>query len=183
MNKIQRVSHLFRLLFLAAIIIIPIAEILFWINAPLPIDIMGNTTGIILNFIPSGIKILHTLTPTEKLFGFLISMIPTVITVMILYFLIKLFGLYEKGEIFSINNVSYIKKIAYALLIGQLLNPIYEGLLSATMTIHNPHGYRYGIISFSGTNVCVILLALLIILISWIMAEGCKLREEQQLTV
>jgi len=104
----------------------------------------------------------------------------------VLYFLIKLFRQYEKGEIFLIENVRYIRNIGYTLLIGQLLNPIYDGLISADLTWGNHYvqkGMRIASVTFDNTNITVLLTSLFIILISWIMAEGYQLRAEQQLTI
>src|SRR3990167_8519691 len=85
-------------------------------------------------------------------------------------FLFQLFGLYKQAEIFSLKNVNYIKKIGYTLLIGQLLDPFYQALMTVNLTwsIHP----KILAIGFSGTNIGIILMALLVILISWIMAEG-----------
>ena len=57
--------------------------------------------------------------------------------------------------------------------------------MSAALTWGNPRGSheRMAAISFSGTNVAILLTALLIILISWIMAEGHKLAEDQKYTI
>jgi hypothetical protein len=115
--------------------------------------------------------------------GFSLSLIPAGIEMLVLYFLSKLFRLYETGEIFSINNVRYIRNVGYALLAGQVFYPVYEGLMGIILTMNNPSGHRFAKVSFTQTNVGILLVALLVILISWIMAEGCKLREEQQLTV
>jgi hypothetical protein len=101
----------------------------------------------------------------------------------ILYSLIKLFGLYSKGEIFSVNSVKHIRNIGYALLITQIVNPLYEGLMGLALTWHNPHGHRFASVTLNQTNLGIIFVALIVILVSWIMAEGCKLREEQQLTI
>jgi len=51
------------------------------------------------------------------------------------------------------------------------------------LTWRNPPGHRFASITLIQTNIGVILVALMVILISWIMLEGCKIREEQQLTV
>ena len=72
------------------------------------------------------------------------------------------------------------------LLVGQLIiNPIYEGLISMLLTWDNPahQGLRIAKIGFDQTNLGILFTALLVILISWIMAEGYQLREEQQLTI
>jgi hypothetical protein len=105
------------------------------------------------------------------------------IALFILSMLIKLFSLYAKGEIFSLNNVRYIKNIGYALLIGQIVHPIYQGLMGLVLTWHNPPGHRFASVTFDQVNLGILLVALLVILISWIMAEGCKLQEEQKLVI
>lgn len=182
MNKIQRVSKFFRILFQIAFIAIPLLQIAFWINAPASLKFLGDC--IHLDMIPP-ITILHPLSNTAKFLGFCINMIPTGIYLYILYSLIKLFRLYEKGEIFSMKIVNYFKNVGYALLIGELVNPFYQALISVLLSWNNNlHGEkRYIGIALDGTNVGLILTGLFVILISWIMAEGCKLREEQQLTI
>src|SRR5690242_10196978 len=135
MHKIQRVSLFFRVLFQITFVIMPVLLILFWINAPNPIALGAQTSGdMLINFIPKYIHVMHPLSTTEKLIGFVISLIPTSIQLLVFYFLIKLFRLYERGEIFSANNVKYLRNIGYTLLIGQLVNPIFEGLLSVALT-------------------------------------------------
>lgn len=182
MNKIQRVSKFFRILFQIAFIALPLLEITFWLNAPNSLKFLGD--AIHFDMVPQ-VPILHPLSDTTKFLGFCVNMIPASVFLYILYSLIKLFRLYEKGEIFSIQIVHYFRNVGYALLIGQLINPIYQALISVLLTWNNSlHGAkRYLTITLDGTNVGLILTGLFVILISWIMAEGCKLREEQQLTI
>lgn len=183
MNKIQRTSLFFRVLFQIIFILLPLLTIITWIYAPEPISFLGSK--IILSAFSHGYPIVQPLTVDTKLLGFLISLLPLIVNLFVLYFLIKLFRLYEQGEIFTMNNVRYIRNIGYALLIGQLINPVYQALISMAMTWNNPphQGLRIISISLDGTNIGIILMSLLIILISWIMLEGYKLKEEQQFTV
>jgi len=183
MNKIERVSLFFRVLFQLLFIALPILLMIAWSNSPDSLVLMG---GIIdMSFIPRAYShaILHVLSPEERLLGFVISAMPMVVELYILYSLIKLFKLYEKGEIFSINNVRYIRNIGYSLLATQIINPFYEGLMGVALTWHNPHGHRFATVTIDQTNIGILFASLIVILISWIMAEGCKLREEQQLTI
>ena len=184
MNKIQRVSKFFKWLFIITGIVLPVLLIIYWFHAPE--SITTEHPALIMNDIPTNIKILHPLSSTTKLLGFAISLMPLAVNLFILYFLIHLFQLYQQCEIFSLRNVRYIKKIGYTLFIGQLIvNPIYEALLSAALTLGNPRvsHERMAAISFSGTNVAILITALLIILISWIMAEGHQLAEDQKYTI
>ncbi|HSW69501.1 MAG TPA: DUF2975 domain-containing protein [Gammaproteobacteria bacterium] len=195
MNRIKNVSLFFRLVFQIILVALPILLIVSWAYAP---DELTMLAGFIkLNAIPAtyngmhsytaqGIPekaILHTLSAREKGLGFLVSTVPMMVEMFIMYSLIKLFGLYEKGEIFSIKNVKYIRNIGYALLMGQLIEPVYQFIMGLVLTLNNPPHHRYAAITLDQTNIGILLTALMVILISWIMAEGCKLREEQQLTI
>jgi len=183
MDRIKRVSLFFRAVFQILFIALPVILAIAWITSPESLVIMGGVIN--MSFIPRPYvnNILHILTPADRLLGFGISSIPMLIELYILYSLIKLFGLYSKGEIFSVNNVRHIRNIGYALLVTQVVNPLYEGLMGVALTWHNPHGHRFASVTLDQTNLGIIFVALIVILISWIMAEGCKLREEQQLTI
>lgn len=183
MDKIKRISLFFRVLFQVSFVALPIFLITAWIISSGTLVIIGG--AISLNYIPAAYSnsILHVLSGSEKLLALGLGSIPMFIQLYILYSLINLFKLYEKGEIFPINNVRYIQKIGYALLITQIIDPIYQGAMGFVLTRYNPPGHRFATITLDQTNLGIILIALLVILISWIMAEGCKLREEQQLTV
>ena len=113
MNKIQRVSTFFKWLFVITGIVLPVLLIIFWINAPESITTTHH--AFVISDIPKIIKIFYPLSSTTKLLGFAISLMPLTIDLFILYFLIRLFQLYEQCEIFSLRNVRYIKKICYTL--------------------------------------------------------------------
>lgn len=183
MNKIKRISLFFRVLFQILFVALPVFLIMAWVESSGTLVIIGGVIN--LNYIPATYShnILHTLSGTEKLLALGLSSIPMLIQLYILYSLIGLFKLYEKGEIFSINNVHAIRNIGYALLITQIVDPLYQGAMGFVLTRYNPSGHRFAAITLDQTNIGVVLIALLVILISWIMAEGCTLREEQQFTV
>lgn len=195
MEKIRRVSLYFRMIFQLIFIALPVLLIVSWIYAPESLVLLH---GIIhLDAIPanySGMHVfssqgepekalLHTLSVSEKILGCLVSAIPMIVNMFILFMLIKLFRLYEKGEIFTVNNVKYLRNIGYALLIGQLIDPAYQFVMGIVLTLHNPPHHRFASITLDQTNIGIVFTALLVILISWIMLEAYKLREEQQLTI
>ena len=183
MHKIKRVSFIFRIIFQILFIAMPISLAIGWFNAPDALVLVGG----FINFdaIPHAYatKILHTLSTSEKLTGFLVSAVPMMVYLFIVYSLIKLFRLYEQGVIFSIEIVQHIRNIGYALLADQIISPFYQFAMGIVLTIHNPPGHGFIGITLDQNNLGILLTALLVILISWIMTEGCKLNEEQQLTV
>ena len=182
MNKIKYVSIFFRVLFQILFIALPIMLIIIWTKY----NGLFIVKWFSMSYIPGAYihSISHALSNTDKLLGFCINTIPLAVELFIFYSLIKLFKLYEKGEIFSIRNVHYIRNIGYVLLIKQVIvGAIYEFLMGWALTRSNPPGQRFASVTFGHSDVGIIFAALLIVLISWIMAEGCKLYEEQQLTI
>ena len=178
MNKIQRLSMFLRVIFQIAFVVWPLVLALYWIFAP-----QHFPYNFSINFIPNGTEILHPITGADSLWGFLIGLLPTIIEMIIIYFLIKLFKLYEQGEIFTLSNVEYLKKIGICMLINQGIGFIYDALITFVLTMHNPPGHRVASFTFSNHDACNVVTAIMIIVISWVMAEGCKLKEELKYTV
>lgn len=183
MNKIKFVSRFFRSLFIAALCVLPVATAIAWYYAPTQVP------ALIPNMRYSAIPLayqqqaLPMLSDTQKLLGFFIASIPMAVTLFILITLIKLFGLYERGKIFTLQHVRYISRIGYALLLGQIANIVSEAAIGVLLTWHNSPGQRVLSVTLDQTNLEVVLIALMVVLVAWIMAEGCKLQEEQQFTI
>lgn len=177
MNKIKYVSMCFRIIFQIIFLILILAQIIGWIYAPINISLF--------NIIPPGYQIYlqHSLSVSDKIAGFAITIIPTAIKLITCYCLIQLLYLYERFEFFSEKNVRHIQHAGYSLLLFQLLNPLSEFVLGFILTANNPPGFRFARMSLTEMNIGLIFTALIIILVSWIMAEGVKLRNEHQLTV
>lgn len=183
MNRIQQVSRYFRILFQISFLITLLAQIIIWSNAPGSLTMLQSSGAqLIPNDYTSHILV-NYFSPTTRLLGFLINMIPTGFELLIIYFLIKLFKQFEQNEIFSPSNVRYIRNIGYALLFGQLVQPIYQSLIGILLTSSNPPHQHFFSITFGTDNIRIMIGAGIIILVSWIMAEAQKLREEQQLTI
>lgn len=189
MNRIKRVSYFFRIVFQLVFIGMPLLLMMAW--ATLPVSMETFSGALRMSFIPQaylasgshGTYILHALNDVERLLGCCVSTIPMSVDLFVVYSLIKLFSLYEQGEIFSIKNVKYIRYIGLGLLVGQLIHPMYEALMGVVLTWNNPPGHGFVSITLDQTNMGMILTAMMVLLVSWVMAEGCQLHEEQQLTI
>ncbi len=64
-----------------------------------------------------------------------------------------------------------------------LAQPISGCLWVMAVTLSNPVGSRYFCIYLGTPNIMALLMGLLVILISWVMIEGSKIHDEQQLTI
>jgi hypothetical protein len=179
MNKIKRVSHLFRLVFQSWLWLLPIATFFVWFISASP-----QQAGFgFFRVIPATIDIMHPITWPTRLTGFAIDSIPLAISMAMCLTLMKLFQLYENGQLFVIDNARYMKRTGILLLLGQLINPFYQAAITAAMTWQNPAGQRVMAITLDGTNIATVVIASIIILISWIMLEGYKLKEQESLTI
>jgi hypothetical protein len=123
-------------------------------------------------------------TPLTKmvwLVGSLIGFAPLFLGLLILK---KLFTNYKMGIIFSLQNAEKYKHIGGLFLIDAFLTgPLSQMLNVLAVTLSNPPGHRYITLTFGTPNIETIFCGILILCISWIMAEGYKLQEEQSLTI
>lgn len=182
MQRIVKISRIFRIIFLIVLFIVPLFKVISWIMAPYTIHIGTAAFGLSYNPIPSGLQLVM-LTPGVKVSAFLIDMLVIAPNMLVLYFLTRLFGNYQQQQIFTAENVKLIRNIGYTLLIWQVLTPIQQALLSLVLTIHNPPGLHIIQASFSSNNIAVIFIALIVIVISWVMGVGHKLQQEQEYTI
>lgn len=181
MLKIQKVSHFFRFLFFGCLIILPLIDSLIWIymksiSESYPSFWGGFHSSLSL----SSVK----WTATSQFIGWLGDILPTVLIMYGLYQFIQLFKLYEQGRLFELKHVQLFKKIGYVALVYSLIAMPISGLLSTlALTWNNPVGQRVLSLTAGTPNIQGILIAFLILLISWIMNEGYKLKKEISLTV
>jgi len=180
MNKVQFVSKWLKWIFAACIILLPVLQAAFWSY----VDHAGIREGA-PSFVPYGIALpsLVVSATKTKFLCFLISMVPTGIMMGVCILLTRLFSLYAKGIIFESANVSLIKKIAYLLLVKAAIGPIYQGAITAAWTVNNPAGQRMFQLTTQTINFTGIITVLTILVVAWVMGEGQKLQQQQQLTV
>ncbi|WP_419778385.1 DUF2975 domain-containing protein [Maridesulfovibrio sp.] len=179
MNKIKRMSIFLKYAFLVALIIIPVFEIACWVlfdGDPESYFI----SEFLMDFDP---EYLGPLTGGQKFLGLLASAPYAVLGMFCSWQLFKLFGLYSQGHIFTAENSSCYSKAAWALLIGEVIYPFTQTAVSYIATMNNPVGERLIMVSFDDANIGNIVVACVILAISWVMDEGRKLQDEAELTI
>ena len=127
--------------------------------------------------------------PTASLFWY--RMVATFFYIVLLVWywkLFRLFNLYEHGLIFSAQTIRCIKILGMLCVVGWVLGAALQVLphpLPPGASVVR-HGYRMGFFSFdfgTGMDVGLLFAGIVIVLIAWIMDEGRKIQEEQELTV
>jgi len=90
----------------------------------------------------------------------------------------RLFSLYEKAIFYSKDNVTYYKSIGLALISIGFLN--IEALIRTGITFDDPGAQIILSLLFLVAFLPGLLPGLALLLISWVMDEGCKIAEEQE---
>ncbi len=180
MHSIQKTSRLFRYFFILLFYVFIALDITYWATSG-QLFIFNNVKA--FAELPGTIPPLTALPGLFRLFGFLADLIPLAFNLIIIYFLIRLFALYEQLKIFTMQNVRYYRMIGWTLLVKQMAYPFYQMLMTLILTFNNPPGERSIGFGVSETDLTAIVTGLLLILISWIMDEGRKLKEEQDKTI
>lgn len=183
MNKIQIVSRTLHALFMIAFVVSPVILIMFWVQAPDSLQLLGSSMGARFGEIPKGVVIMQPLSVITKFLGFLVGSITTGLHMLIYFSLMQLFTLYRHNDIFSLRHIQLIKRVAYVLLISEIINPFCQAALSAIATWHNPPDHRMAVVMMSGMNFAMMITAIIILFIGWIMKEGYHLQQENSLTV
>jgi hypothetical protein len=174
-EKIQRASRRLRYLLSVAICLMPVINAIFWLN-------MNRMPDLVLRkIIPLAVTMPMPL--ISLVLGFLVTMLPTGVTMVGAYYLRRLFVLYEQGQIFLLANVLCFKKLSRVLIWSFAVGIVSSSLLSVVLSLPNPPGQRIVTVELNSSDLTVLLLGGILAVISWVMEEGRNLQEEQDLTV
>lgn len=178
MNNVQKISHRFRIVFTIGFWIIPIFTAGYWLTAGYP---MVPTVDV---FIPENyLPLIATMPVWARLVGMLLTFIPAGVVMLILFFLIRLFKLFECNKIFTAENVRNIRRIGYTVLIGEIVSLFYHAAITALVSGTSGVVGTVTEIKFDIGDIATILTSFVVILIAWIMREGQKLQEESEYTI
>lgn len=174
-DRIQRASRRLRKVLLIIIFLIPVTNAMVWLFInELPQMAQNRILPYFVSLpLPCG----------ARWMGFAVTLLPTAISMFCTYFLMQLFGLYEQGHIFRAANVRCFKNLARVLLAWFFIGIVHHALLSIVLTLHHPPGQRIFSIELSSADLTTLLTGAILAVIAWVMEEGRKLQEDQDLTV
>ena len=182
MNRITRLSKILQTCFWIWFAMMPTICILYWYTNGL-----ASLKPIYdFNLIPitsDAIKPIAEMNISTRIMGMFVSLLPVIIDMLAIYSVIRLFRHFAKNEYFTAGTVFWIQRAALFLLLNQLIYPVYTGLLSLVLTIQNPPGQRMISFALGDQQLTLTIVALTILLISWIMEEGRKINEDLEGTV
>lgn len=174
-ERIQKASRRLRYLVFSINCALPVINALVWLF------INRLPEAMYRNILPYFVSL--PLPWSARLLGFFVVMIPTCVAMLGGYYLMQLFRLYEQGLIFKPTHVLYFKKLSRVLIWWFVASIVYRSLLSVALTLHNPPGHRMITLSLGSPDLTALLLGGILAVIAWVMEEGRKLQEDQDLTV
>lgn len=180
MKKIKLTSHIFYLFFLALSWLLPLATsylILFHLDTMLQWGAWHTFFSGTIVEDPAYFSLMH------RLIILSIELVPLSITILIFRLLARLFHLYEQGNLFEQENITLIRKISIYMIAGEIIQLIYQPMITAALTFSNPAGKRFASITLGTTNVSTLITAFIILIASWIINEAHQLKTDSQLTI
>lgn len=174
-ERIQRASRRLRYLLMTIFWVMPV------INAYVWVFMNGFPKMMTSHMLPYFVEL--PLPASARLMGFVVVMIPTGVAMIGAYHLVRLFRLYEQGDIFKLRNVRCYKKLSRLLIWWFAAGILCQSLLSVVLTLHHPPGQRMVTVGLASSDLTALLLGLILMVIAWVMEEGRKLQEDQDLTV
>lgn len=179
MTKLMIVSHRFKRLFQFLLIFYPLSTIVVWtfMDQLSPEMIAANTGLSVIQ-----LQLAH-FTPFTKTLGLLISFLTTSIIMLGTARFIALFNNYEKGQVFTLENVLYYRKIAHTIFYYVVASVLSKPLMSLALTFQNPPHQKMIFVSVGSTEIQLLITGGLILLVSWVMQAAYTLAEENAQTI
>ncbi len=108
------------------------------------------------------------------------ELVPSLLIYLLLF---KLFGLYQRGLVFTAENIQCIKNVGTVLLGWLVLKLFYPLLVSLVLRISGASDTLSIYMSVGSDELRYLLIGLVIYVIAWVMSEASSLHQEQELVI
>ena len=170
LKRLQRTSHFLALTCWVLIVVLPLLFAWFWATAT-PAQLATR-----LN-LPSNVA-QGSVMVWQRVTGGLISAVPLGLLLAGLWHARKCFGLFARGEVFTLQAALALKRFA-SLATASFASTFLVGMaLSALLTINNLPGSRQVVIGISTEQVVALFFAGMVWLMAAVIAQGLHLAEE-----
>lgn len=174
-QRITVVSRRLRFICIGLIICLPVLCGIFWA--------LFNDLYALVPMISLPVRLDHDLPIHTRFLAFLSDLLPLSVTVYALMKLKFLFSLYEKGHIFTPDNVSCFRSLGRTMLIWVGCDIVNRTLLGIVLTLDNPPGKRLLVLGMDGGDFTGLFVGAAVLIISWVMDEARKMQEDQALII
>ncbi|MCG9681906.1 DUF2975 domain-containing protein [Vibrio sp. Isolate23] len=172
-QSISTFSRKLLVLFWFSLIFTAVLNTVFWFSATL-----WNVEWFEASF---PVEVELPLSLTRSLIGFLPSMLTTFLTMALLWQLIVLFRLYERGQVFERQNTLCYKKISYLLMATPFVQFIMGILLSFALS-YNDGNWSMSF-NVNDADITMFVIGLIVRVIAVVMERAAELQKESELTI
>ena len=173
--RITVVSRRLKMVCIGLICCLPVLCAIFWI--------LFNKIYPMVPMIPLPVRVNHDVTAFPRLLAFLSDLVPLAVVILGLLRLKTLFSLYEKGQIFTKENVDCYRALGRILMLWVICDIVNRSLLGIALTLDNPPGTRLLVIGLDGGDFSGIFVGTVILIIAWVMDEARKIQEDHALFI
>lgn len=106
-----------------------------------------------------------------------------VLSTLLCWFLFLLFHLYQQGHIFTVDATQYFRWIGLLLILWPAIELVYLNLFLVGMRLLGLADTVTLTIGIGTDDLKIMATGLMLTIVAWIMTEGVRLREEQELTI
>ena len=173
-RHIQKVSQRYVALLNFLAFLVPAFALLFWV-------FFNQLPDWLLSGLPA--TPVQDLTLLQLLLGFAVSLLPVSVAVYGLVILKKLFSLYARAIIFSVENVFIFRRFAQVLFAWVVTTSLFTPLISLVVSYNNPVGQRTLVAELGLFDLFTVIIGGIFLVISWVMNEGHRMDDEQTHTI
>jgi hypothetical protein len=149
-----------------------LSESFYFLSSTVNIDFSGSWSSIANALTGEGFNALLILGSVE--------LIPSVLIYLSLF---KLFGLYQRGLVFTLENIQCIKSIGTVLLAWIGLKLFYPLIVALVLRFSGASDTLAIYMSLGSDELRYLLIGLVIYVIAWVMNEATSLHQEQELVI
>ena len=172
-NSISQFSRKLLVLFWFSLIFVAVLNTAFWFGATL-----FDASWFEASF---PVEVALPMSVTRSLVGFIPSMLNTFLTMALLWQLIVLFRLYEKGLIFDQQNTQCYKRLSYLLIATPFIGVLADVLL--TLVLSYNEGYWEFFFNVDDVDITMMIIGFIVRFIAVVMDRANQLQEENELTI
>jgi hypothetical protein len=172
LERLRRLARWVRALAVTGAVTLPLGTLWVWSSPERIAHFVAANLGV-------NVATLN-LAPSTRWLGVLVSLLPVAAGWFALLQIWRLFGGYGRGEVFTLEAIQRLRRLAMGLLAVALAQVVARSATGVVLTLHLPPGERLLVVGFSSHDYVLLVFGLLLWAIAWVMVEATRLARENE---
>jgi hypothetical protein len=184
MNRVARYTYILEIACILASLFMAIFHIVLWIGGTSIANLFLNFGYFEHTFESLSVVSQVAMMPlSHRLLGLLVDSIMLVIAISGVITFVNLLRQLRSGQFFTREIINALRRLSIIALIWAIYNPLRYVLLSVITTWHLGSGHRILALAIGSTDLMNIMIFACFVLITALMHEGYKLKQDRDLTI